>query len=470
MTDVAATVEQVRSKMAGVGRGPVVVAASGGLDSCVLLHLLGFQMELPGGIVAAHFDHGMRKDSGADASWMKGLTRAWRVPVTVERASRPPRSEEEARTMRYSFLNRVASERAASAVVTAHHADDQAETVLFRVLRGTGPSGLRGIPAARDPCVVRPLLDLWRSELEDYARQVGLRWREDPTNADLDPARNVIRSVILPIAEEGVAPGARRSLVRLAAIAEADEAAWTDVLPRIVATLDPARGRIDPVGETGAGDVGGAAADGSSVDRRALLSLGRALRARVIRWLAAEEGGGLDASATTRALDFTEVAVSGRTVDLGAGLLLRRDLDRFVIGRRAGGALRPNPGDAPDGLVIPGRAPGGGRSTIGGTGHALRWGLDDAGVDLRRGPREAGFAPDDLVFPLLVRGWRAGDRIRTAGGTKKLKKLFLEAGVPIPDRHRAVVVADDTGRVLWVPGVARAADVPPGAFRIRIET
>ena len=162
----------------------LLVALSGGLDSLVLLHLLRFGQGLPSfRLHAAHFDHRMRPGSEADSLWVKGLCQAWGVPLQKEEAISPPASEEEAREMRYEFLFRAREGCGARWLLTAHHADDQAETVLFRALRGTGLHGLSGIPRRREPGILRPLLSFTREELEDYAGLRGVRSREDPSNA-----------------------------------------------------------------------------------------------------------------------------------------------------------------------------------------------------------------------------------------------------------------------------------------------
>jgi len=160
---------------------PVLVALSGGLDSVVLLHLLRFGKGLPPvRLQAAHFDHRMRADSGSDAEWVKGLCQAWDVPLHLGLADAISASEEEAREKRYEFLLGVKDEVGARWLLTAHHADDQAETVLFRIFRGTGLPGLAGIPRRRSPGVFRPLLPFSREALEGYASCHGIRHRQDP--------------------------------------------------------------------------------------------------------------------------------------------------------------------------------------------------------------------------------------------------------------------------------------------------
>jgi tRNA(Ile)-lysidine synthase len=415
-------------------RGTVVVAVSGGLDSTVLLHLARFAGPDSGyAWVAAHFDHAMRPSSADDARWVAGLCRAWGVRLHAERARGPLRSEAEARGARYDFLERVGARAGASLVLTAHHADDQAETVLFRLLRGTGGAGMAGIPARRSPRIVRPLLDFWRSELLDYARRVRLSWRDDPTNRSEAYARNVIRHRILPDAERLVAPGARGALVRLARVAAEDEAAWASVLPALMRPLELR-------------DVEG----GLSFARARLLEMHPAVRARVIRALAERLGEALDHAATRLAVDFAARAASGRAIDLGGRLSLGVELERCVLGRPA-----PPGDDRP--LSIPGPARGRGSVILGGSAISVAWGEEEP-PGMRSSER---FDLGGLRFPLVVRSRRPGDRIRVSGGTKKVKKVMLERRIPPSERHRVPLVVDAEGSVLWIPGVASAEGIAP---------
>jgi tRNA(Ile)-lysidine synthase len=432
IADFVRRFEACVASLGGLPQGePVVVAVSGGLDSCVLFHLLRFATAPRPDLVAAHFDHRMRAGSEEDAEWVRGLCRAWGVPVRIGHADDVPASEGVARLARYGFFDSVRREIGAVRLLTAHHADDQAETVLFRVLRGTGIEGLRGIPSRREPGVVRPLLDFWRRELESYARAVHLSWREDPSNENVGYARNAIRRRFLPDAEAQVAPEARRALVRLSAIAAENEAAWAAVLPDLLSGLDVVR----------TGSV-------VSWSREAVASLHPTLRGRVVRWLAAEAGRVLDEAGTRRAVDFATSSRSGSRIDLGGGIQLRRELDRLVLGRSV--AASP---DEP--LQIPDAGPGSGDAILGGRPVPVAW---RCGEGWSQG-EEGVFPVDQLDFPLTVRGREPGDRIRLAGGSRKVKKLLLEARIPSARRDQVAVLVDATGRVLWVPGVARTSDV-----------
>jgi len=405
----------------------VVVAVSGGLDSCVLLHLLRFAARPPSlDLVVAHFDHGMRGSSADDALWVGGLCRAWGVAVRFGRADAVLRSEEAARNARYEFLEAVRLEVGGRLVLTGHHADDQAETVLFRLLRGTGVRGLGGIPVTREPAVFRPLLGFWREELEAYAQSARLSWREDPSNREVQYARNALRMRVLPDVERLVASGARRALVRLARLAREDEAGWESLLPELLRPLglEEEDGRI-------------------SVDRGELMRLHPAVRARVLRALVGRLGLTLDEVGTRLAVEFASSGSSGGGIDLGRSVALRRELDRLVLGARI-----PVAADRP--LSIPDVGPGSGEVVLGGRTIPVAWGGEEAAARLSA----ERFYVAALRFPLLVRSRGPGDRIRLPGGTKKVKKLLLEARIPPGLRPQVPVVVDAEGEVLWIPRVA----------------
>lgn len=401
-----------------------VVALSGGLDSVALLHLLRFPLrDLGLELRAAHLDHAMRPGSAADAAWVRGLCRAWGVPVTVERLDPPATSEADARARRYAFLEARAP--AGAWILTAHHRDDQAETVLFRAIRGTGLRGLRGI-APRRGRILRPLLDLGRAEIRAYADAAGLGYRQDPTNLDPGYARNRLRHEVFP-ALEAVQPGAARALARLADRARAAERAWEAAIERLTA-----RATVDED------------ATGVTLARGVLHSYHRELRARVLRHVLRRYGSTPDRAGTHAALEFISSGPSGGELHLPGGVRLERDFDRIRV---VPGPESPPP-DEP--LAVPDEGPGRGRAVIGGRSVEVVWGP---------GPEAGGIAVSAPSFPLTVRGWRPGDRIRFGYGTKKLAKLFAEARLDRRARRRTPLVVDADGRVLWVVGVARAEGV-----------
>jgi tRNA(Ile)-lysidine synthase len=431
--------DRFRESLGALGVDPgarVLAAVSGGADSVVLLHLLRFAADGLGTTVcAAHFDHAMRPESGADAAWVAGLCAAWGVPLVPGREHGALRSEAGARDARYAFLEAARSAAGAEWIATAHHADDQAETVLFRLLRGTGVAGLAGIaPVDAERRLVRPLLPFRRAELRRWARSHGLRWREDPTNASADPARNRIRLELLPRIERTLAPGAAAALARLAELAREDEAAWERVLAGEIAAL--------------AREEEGALV----LVRERLSGYDSAVAARLLRGLLRRLGVVPDRDGTRSALRFIRTAASGRVLTLPGGVRIATEFGEARLER-----VSPPPlPDAP--LAIAGER-GAGTCRIGGRERRVAW--RPAGEPGGEWGCAATIAVGAGDFPLLLRGRLPGDRVRTPAGSRSLKRLFTDRRVPRADRARVAVLADARGRVLWVPGLARGAP-PPG--------
>lgn len=420
----------------------LLVALSGGLDSVCLLHLLRFHSTSHFELHAAHFDHAVRAESDRDAQWVRGLCRAWRVPLHSSRAAVPPRGEEAARGARYAFLHAAAAACRADWILTAHHADDQLETIIFRLARGTGLSGLRGIPERRGR-IVRPLLSFRRAELLAHARAARISWRTDESNTSLRFSRNRIRHVLLP-ALEAAWPDASRRLLRLAALGSGIERLWDALLPALVNAAVEQR-----------------SAERVVLARGVLQEYHPQTRARVMRELAHWLSQRLDRVATRAADRFVSSGTSGTSVRLGASLTLHREFDRLILSRSG-----PAVGRVPDIPVrIDSPAAGRARARIGGSWYDVSWGspAEPAGAS-------ASFDPSALRFPLELRGWRPGDRIRLPYGTKKLKKLLMERRIPRSRRASLPVLAEqgEQGGVLWVAGVAKAAPAPGGLERWHI--
>lgn len=208
-------------------RTRIVVAVSGGADSVALLHLLThLRAAWDLTLYVAHLDHGLRAASADDAEFVQALGARWNIPTTVEAkdvgavCARAGWSlEEGARRVRYAFLLEVATRCEADTIATAHTADDQAETVLMRLIRGTGLMGLRAIPIKRrlgECWIVRPLLDIWRREILEYLQAAGVAHRDDATNTDPRFVRNRIRHELLPLLERDYNPNVKGALTHLA--------------------------------------------------------------------------------------------------------------------------------------------------------------------------------------------------------------------------------------------------------------
>jgi len=212
----------------------LLVGVSGGVDSVALLHALVRIGRKPG---VLHFDHGWRAESGDDAAFVKEQSRKLglkcvigKMRKTAAAASRGPR-EADARVARYAFFAKTAKRLGIPHFVLAHHADDQVETFLMQLLRGSG-AARRGMDflSERDGMILhRPWLGLWKKEIVAYARRHKLTWREDATNVDTRHRRNLIRRRVLPYLEKQFGPAVTENLFRAAEIARA-ESEWLDAL------------------------------------------------------------------------------------------------------------------------------------------------------------------------------------------------------------------------------------------------
>jgi tRNA(Ile)-lysidine synthase len=236
----------------------VVVAVSGGADSVALLRILhGLEENRPRQLIVAHFNHRLRPGAEDDARFVADLARRVELPFELGQADvaaladeKGDGIEEAARDARYKFLEQVADSHRAHFVATGHTADDQAETVLHRILRGTGVAGLQGMQDARplfgrqDIYLVRPLLGIRRRTLVGYLRQLGQPFCDDPTNADVRYTRNRIRHELLPLLERNFNPQVIEALLRLSETAEGAQSAVNELVEQLLedaAELDEER-------------------------------------------------------------------------------------------------------------------------------------------------------------------------------------------------------------------------------------
>jgi tRNA(Ile)-lysidine synthase len=229
--------ERMRSWVASKAR--VLCAISGGPDSVALAHLL---KGLPYSLVLGHVDHQLRKYSARDARFVQTLAQQWELPyktarvaVTSHAAAHHLGLEEAARDLRYKALVKMARKTGCSAIITAHNADDQAETVLMNFLRGAGPSGLAGIPPVRGLApglrLLRPMLESSREEILAYLKAHQLPFRQDLSNRSLRFTRNRIRIRVLPLLEKEY-PGIKRRLAHTGEIFRDEQTLWARKIQR----------------------------------------------------------------------------------------------------------------------------------------------------------------------------------------------------------------------------------------------
>jgi tRNA(Ile)-lysidine synthase len=315
------------------GRG-VVVAVSGGLDSTVLAHVLVvLREELGLELAIAHINHGLRGQDSDDDQWVvEALAAKLALPFAVERVKPetlrqgvPSRSrptiQEAARRLRRDALEQIRRRLGFDHLATAHHANDQVETVLLRLLRGCGPDALGGIgERSPDGVVIRPLLGISRDELEAFATSAGFGWREDASNEDLHYTRNRLRRTTLPGLVRDFNPALLRAVGNLAEAARRD-AEWLDGLVREEA-LTVFERRTPTV---------------LAIDAHGWGSRPEALARRLVKHAWIEMGGGRDISRAhlLRVLAFLREGQDGRVgaaIELPGGLSLRREsADSFML-------------------------------------------------------------------------------------------------------------------------------------------
>lgn len=434
---------------AGVLSGErLLVAVSGGVDSMVLLDVLArLQDSLCVQLHVAHVHHGLRgRAADQDAAFVvseaarRGLS-ASVSRVNPERRRRGESVQSWARAARYGCLDAVAARVHASRIAVAHTLDDQAETVLLHLLRGTGPRGLAGIPPVRQR-IVRPLLAVFRAEIEAYAAARRLSFRVDASNASDAYLRNRIRHHLLPLLAEEYNPRIVESLAALASLMREDDAALTAQAEQLLAK--------------GARQAGGAVFLPVAALRGGVPAVCR----RALQGLFQRASEGRHAL-TRRHLEALRCLLTRDAIlRLPGGLEARRDGPEIRIEAAAGGASGTRTKARPRGSRLPGQTAGvipvqpGVWTSWSPLGCRIQVRQLKAGSRvLRRSRWRETFSPRLLEASLTLRGWRPGDRFRPLGmsGEKKLQDFFVDAKVPRDQRGRiALLIAD--GRIAWVVG------------------
>src|SRR2546422_1620037 len=356
---------------------------------------------------------------------------------------RPPRSTlfpyttlfRSARRARYAWLTEVQRRHAARSLVTAHHADDQVETILLRVLKGSGPAGLAGMPARGRGGIVRPLLPFSRAELAAYVAERGLGFHDDPANRDPRHLRSWLRVTLLPQLVTRLGSNLRADLLRLGRAAAVERRAWD----RALELVPELRLQRSAAGFDGA--------------RAPLSRYDEALSAALLR-AAARRGGLVLGTHRARRLPGPAARPSGRRLALGAGWVAEVAFDRLRVYRGSPGAASP---------VVASRQKG---SALFG-GFRVEWAPRPAPARLPCSDWTTWIAGSSWE----VRALRPGDRLVPVGGVghRPVRRLLMEARVPRSSRASYPVVARGE-TILWVPGICRsAADLPrPGTRAVRL--
>jgi len=415
----------------------VIVAVSGGPDSICLLHILNrLRAELDINLVVAHYDHGLRPSSDkAETRMVRDFAESLNLPFETEKSTSLLQSsggslEERARDERYAYLERLRQRLGAQKIALGHNFDDQGETVIMRLLRGSGPSGLGAIPPVRDGKIIRPLIETKRKEIEAYLESLHLTYVVDQSNYDTRFLRNKIRLEVMPALLQ-LQPKLLEHLARTAEILRTDDEYLTDEAGEWItkeAAFTPSGDIVIPV------------------DR--FLRLRRPIRQRVLRGILKQLKKNLRRIGSSHIQSIEGLACGERpqgTLNLPKGLSVERTYDRLVFSA----TTRPRRPDFHYLLDGPG------------TYHIKE--IDRTLVlEEVEGPPEFPFPPspftayldaDKIEYPLVLRNLKPGDRFIPLGmkGHKKIKDFFIDLKVPAEARYRTPILLSG-GVPAWLCG------------------
>jgi len=420
--------------------GEAIVAVSGGADSVALLDLLrGLSAKLELILVVAHVDHGIQSDSPTVRRSVAVLAKQYQLPFeTTALQLGPHASETEARRARYEWLRDLQRRRGSKYIVTAHHEDDQVETIVLRALHGSAPAGLAGIRAKSRGGLVRPLLPFSRHELAEFAAARGLPVHDDPANRDPRHLRSWIRSTLLPLLQERLGTRVRRDLVAKGRHAARDTRAWDQVLdlvPDLALEVQP---------------------NSFAVARGVLCGYDNALSVALLR-AAARRVGVVLGPARARRLVALAQRPSGRRLQLGDGWSAEVAFDRLRVSR-----------ETEVGCALERVFPSGEHGTALFGEFEITWSPGDAPARIERATWTTWV--DSAAWE--VRSPARGDSLVPLGGVghRPLRRLLMEARVPRSARSRYPVVSRGE-TILWVPGICRSAEAlpAPGTRAVRLD-
>jgi tRNA(Ile)-lysidine synthase len=429
----------------------VAVACSGGADSVTLLHIMAELRETLGIVLSvAHFHHQIRgAEADADQRFVEDLAARLRVDfytasenVPQHAALRKLSLETAARELRHEWFAELIKQGKADKIATAHTLDDQAETVLMRILRGTGARGLAGIaPAHKAKHLVRPLLTTSRREVEGYLKAKSQGWRDDSSNLDLGHTRNRVRHTLLPLLERDFNPAIRQTLADLAEVAQAEVDYWNNelsgLLPRLIHEGKPSRS-----GRSSSGDAHGILA----LDLSGLRGLPLAIRRQVIQRTVQRLGVSLEFKHIQQLTAMAEHGKPGAKLALPDGLVANRTVREIHFSRN----MPKLPENYCYFLSIPGEV------TVPEAGITIQARLISGGKQKASSYNGATLLEASLLDPeLKVRNWRAGDKFFPAHtqSPKKVKELLQPGrlGQEVsPAQRKAWPVIESAGQIVWM--------------------
>lgn len=481
--------DSIRTARLFVPGDRVGVAVSAGGDSVALLRLLEtLRGDLGISLLAVHFDHGLRgAESDEDVRFVADLAHKHGIEfvlghedVAAAAAQHGWNLEDAGRRLRYAFFRRLVEEGRATRIAVAHSADDQAETVLAHIMRGTGPAGLAGIYPEVGP-IVRPLLAVRREALRSYLRDLGQAWREDSTNRDVQRTRAKIREQLVPMLERDFSPQIVGHLSELSRLSREESRFWTALVEERFRTLVRSTDETLAIGvEDLLAPLGSLLSNSFSEspdfagDSANLSTPLRPLTERLIRRFYEILHGdrkGLGAAHVEQVIRLAVASSSGRSVQLPGGIRVEKRFRELIFSRsiprknpkmndaqRASNKSETTLASLAYQYVID--LPSRGKASISvpelGTCFSLK--VVDWPISASETKQEgAALDAELLIPPLILRNWRPGDAYRPRGhrNTRKLKQMFLVGRIPSGERSEWPVL-ESAGRVVWSRGMPPA--------------
>ncbi len=416
----------------------VVVGVSGGPDSIALLRILQeLRSDYHLSLVVAHLDHGLRPGGEREKFFVKKAAADLGIPFCSRKIDVRARSQghrlnlqESAREARYEFLREAAESHKASKIALGHTADDQAESIIMRFLRGSGTRGLSGIPPVREEIFIRPLIEVWRSEIEAFLGEKKMAYLSDPSNQSRQFLRNRVRHELLPILQQ-YNPRIRQTLVQMADLFRAEETFWQPLVEEKFPSSLRSRRK-----------------NSLTLDIPFLLIQPFPLRLRMLRFALEKLLGNLRQLSFAHILSIdhlTQSKAPNKSLSLPHGLNVAKayhalTLSRFKEEVSPFEYMVPEPGSV----------------EVAEIGRTLRIRYQEARPLGRLGKVSniALLDGDAISFPLTVRSFHPGDRFQPLGmeGEKKVKDLFIDYKIPIQQRKKIPLLLQGD-RLLWVAGL-----------------
>lgn len=432
------------------------VAVSGGADSVALLRVLAeLQPDLGVVLKAIHFNHRIRgPEADQDQEFVAALAQQLGVEFLCDSGDVPAYARERklsletaARDLRHEWFARLISETKVDKIATAHTQDDQAETVLMRLIRGTGAKGLAGISVLHgQKKLIRPLLSVRRTEIETYLKGLKQLWRNDASNQDVTHTRNRVRHQLLPVLARDFNPSIHQRLADVAEIARAEADYWekelATIMPRAVRQGKPSRSGRSSSGH--AGEV-------QALDLTYFQTLPVAVQRQLLHKLAAAMDVSLEFKHVQELAAFIQGGKPGKRLELPGGLVAVRSFRELQFSRSPGPAEVEGYGFSVI-LPVPGEVA---VSTLGSILRARVITAEDSDLS---GYNPALLLDRALLQPeLILRNWRAGDQFSPAhtGSPKKIKELLQPGRIGrtlSPEERKVWPVIESAGQIVWMRG------------------